>query len=102
MVAEATAAVLGRCWREGAGDPLSGCGGIYHLAAAGETSWHGFAQAIVEAGDTRVPVRAIATADFPRAARRPAYSVLDSTKAAQRFGVALPDWREQLALCLAE
>ena len=102
MVAEATAAVLGRCWREGASDPLSGCGGIYHLAAAGETSWHGFAQAIVEAGGMRIPVRAVATAEFPRPARRPAYSVLDSTKAARRFGVALPDWREQLALCLAE
>jgi len=104
MVAEATADILARCWRAGSANPLSGCGGLYHLAATGETSWHGFAQAIVAAAaeEPDVPVRAIATPEFPRPARRPAYSVLDSGKAARVFGVRLPDWRDQLALCLAE
>jgi dTDP-4-dehydrorhamnose reductase len=102
MVAEATAAVLGRCWRNGAGDPLSGCGGLYHMAAAGETSWHGFAQAIVAAGGKQIPVRAVTSAEFPRPAKRPAYSALDSGKLARVFEVTLPDWRDQLALCLAE
>ena len=101
-VAEATAAILGRCWKPGAADALSGLGGTYHVAAAGETSWHGFAQAIMAAAGRNVPVRAIATAEFPRPAKRPAYSVLDCGKAARVFGVALPDWRDQLAACLTE
>jgi dTDP-4-dehydrorhamnose reductase len=42
------------------------------------------------------------TADLPRPARRPAYSVLDNTRIAQHFGVRLPDWREQLSLLLAQ
>ena len=101
-VAEATAAILGRCWKPGAADALSGLGGTYHIAAAGETSWHGFAQAIMAAAGRDVPVRAITTAEFPRPANRPAYSVLDCGKAARVFGVALPDWRDQLAACLKE
>jgi len=101
-VAEATAAILGRCWKPGAADALSGLEGTYHVAAAGETSWHGFAQAIMAAAGRDVPVRAITTAEFPRPANRPAYSVLDCGKAARVFGVALPDWRDQLAACLKE
>ena len=105
MVADATAKILSRCWRTGSADPLSGQGGLYHLAASGETSWHGFAEAIIaetSSGQPRKSVRAITTSEFPRPAKRPAYSVLDSSKAARAFGVALPGWREQLRLCLNE
>lgn len=101
-VAEATATILGQCWKPGAADALSGCAGTYHVAAAGETSWHGFAQAIVAATSTKIPVRAITTPEFPRPAKRPAYSVLDCGRAARVFGIALPDWRDQLAACLRE
>jgi len=104
LLAEATAAILARCWRSAAPDPLSGSGGLYHVAAAGETSWHGFAEAIVAAqagAAARTPVRAIASAEMPRPAARPAYSVLDCGKAERTFGVRLPYWRDQLALCLA-
>lgn len=101
-VAEATAAILARCWKPNAADPLSGRGGIYHIVARGETSWHGFAQAIMQTTRNNIPVRAIATAEFPRPAKRPAYSVLDCTKAALSFGVTLPDWRAQLAACMKE
>lgn len=45
---------------------------------------------------------AIASADFPTAARRPAYSVLDSAKVHRRFGIAIPHWRDELARVLAE
>ncbi len=105
MVSDATAKILSCCWRAGATDPLSGRGGLYHLAAGGETSWHGFAEAIIagtRSGQPRKAVHAIPTSEFPRPAKRPAYSVLDSSKAARVFGVALPDWREQLRLCLDE
>ena len=80
--------------------------GIYHVAAAGQTSWHGFAVAILEG--TQDPVRRaktvvpIATVDYPTPAKRPAYSVLDSTKIARALAQEIPHWRSQLHDCLAE
>jgi dTDP-4-dehydrorhamnose reductase len=76
--------------------------GVYHLSAAGQTSWHGFAEAILAADPARDEqrcrrVQAVPTAEYPTPAPRPAYSVLSSDKAAARFGVRLPEWREQLA-----
>ena len=83
--------------------------GLYHLAAAGETTWHGFASYIVEraraTGWPPLAVRsidAIATADYPLPAPRPAYSKLDTSRVVERFGVHLPDWRIGVDLCLAE
>lgn len=80
--------------------------GIYHLAAAGQTSWHGFASAILDgtADEPRRAARAIAitTADYPTPTKRPAYSVLSLTKLQAASGIQPIDWREQLAGCLAE
>ena len=78
--------------------------GLFHLAAAGETSWHGFASAIV-AGRSGLRVKTvtpIATADYPTPAKRPANSRLDTGAFRARFGLALPDWRDCLPLCLEE
>lgn len=73
--------------------------GLYHLAAAGETSWHGFAQHIV-AKATNAPFRdainrihPITTPEYPTPAARPANSRLDTTKFRTAFGLHLPDWR---------
>ncbi|HKK01543.1 MAG TPA: sugar nucleotide-binding protein, partial [Desulfuromonadales bacterium] len=72
----------------------------------GETSWHGFAAAIVEwMRETGQQVRCrqvmgIPTADYPTPAGRPARSLLDCEKLRREFGIALPDWREQLDCCL--
>ena len=80
--------------------------GVYHLAAAGETTWHGFAEAIVaamrDAGEDVRTTRVvpITTEDYPTPATRPAYSVLDGTKLRETFGVTLPDWRDSLSCCL--
>jgi dTDP-4-dehydrorhamnose reductase len=72
--------------------------GLYHLASAGSTTWHGFAQAIL--GDAPRPrVVGIATADYPTPARRPAYGVLATRKFEATFGYAMPDWRDALAAC---
>lgn len=77
--------------------------GVWHLTAAGETTWHGFAEAIFTAAHARgliarVPrVVPIATADYPTPARRPAYSRLDTTRLCVDFPVDLPQWREGLA-----
>ena len=80
--------------------------GIYHLASSGQTSWHGFASAIVSGVADELPrlprVAAITTADYPTPARRPAYSVLSPIKLQQATGITQADWREQLSGCYAE
>lgn len=77
-----------------------------HMTAAGATSWHGFAEAILDRAGDRVPsrpaVRAIATEDFPTPARRPRNSRLCCDRLRERFGVTLPDWAAALGACLAE
>ena len=82
--------------------------GTFHCTHGGETSWHGFAEAIfaraVEAGLlTQAPtVKAITTADYPTPARRPAYSVLDGSRLRSVHGLALPDWRLGLDSVIGE
>ena len=73
--------------------------GLYHLSARGSTTWFGFAQAIL-AGWPNVQVTPIATADYPTPAARPRHSVLDASRFARVFGVALPDWEALLRECL--
>ncbi len=82
--------------------------GLYHLAAAGATSWHGYAEAIfAEARSAglieELPVvHRIDSADYPLPAPRPANSRLDCTRFRNDFGLDLPDWRIGLADCLAD
>jgi dTDP-4-dehydrorhamnose reductase len=84
-LAEATKELLGRP------------GGIWHVAADGDCTWADFAEAIFEETGAACRVRRISTAEFPRPARRPAYSVLRS----ERPGApSLPHWREGLRACL--
>ena len=76
--------------------------GVFHLTASGPTTtWAGFAMEIfrlsAERGGPSARVLPIASADYPTAARRPAWSSLDPTKLAERHGVTLPDWRLALA-----
>jgi dTDP-4-dehydrorhamnose reductase len=78
--------------------------GVYHLTAGGETTWHGFAQAIfagwAERG-RRVPtLAAISTAEYPTPARRPANSRLDCSRIEREFGIKLPHWMQSLEHCL--
>ena len=94
LIADTTARILAHPSR---------ASGTWHLTANGQASWHGFAEAIfagaVERGLLpRAPtVDAIATADYPTPAARPAYSVLDTTRLRRDFGIDLPDWRDGLA-----
>jgi dTDP-4-dehydrorhamnose reductase len=79
--------------------------GVYHAAGRGDTTWCGFAQEIFRcAGSLQAPtahVRAITTADYKTAARRPASSRLDCTKLERVFGIALPSWVEGTHDCVA-
>lgn len=80
--------------------------GLYHLAAAGHTTWHAFAEAIVQrmpAGERRCrQIDPIPTRDYPTPARRPAHSVLSCAKLDRAFGLRLPSWEETLELALDE
>jgi len=91
-IAEATALAVAR-WEDQSG--------IYHLANGGETSWHGFAQAIFEEDPKRSEqiVKSclpIPTSAYPTKATRPLNSRLDQTKLLTDFGIRLPDWRDAL------
>ena len=70
--------------------------GIYHLAAGGDCTWADFAEAIFTEAGVECRVRRISSAEFPRPARRPRYSVLRSERGAPE----LPHWRDGLRACL--
>ncbi len=101
LIAETTALVLAR-WL--ADSDLMARSGLYHLSAGGRTSWHGFTAEILShmrhEGGTLAQLEAIPSAAYPTPARRPANSVLSNAKLANTFGVALPDWKVGLNLCL--
>jgi len=74
--------------------------GVYHLASAGVTSWHGFAEAIINlmpAAEKKCSlVEAISTAEYPTPTKRPAYSVLNCDKLERTFNLRLPNWQDSL------
>ena len=84
--------------------------GTYHAVASGLTSWHGYAQHVIEwaraAGQPiKVAPEAIApvpTSAFPTPARRPTNSRMDTRKLREAFGVTLPDWRVGVDRMLTE
>lgn len=82
--------------------------GIHHWTDAGVASWYDFAVAIQDEASqlgllqTTCVVRPIATADFPTAARRPPFSVLDKTITWEGLGTVPPHWRRHLRLMLQE
>lgn len=88
----------------------TGFSGLYHLAAAGETSWQGYAQYIsqwlseqgveIKAGVTQIGP--VATADYPTDAARPLNSRLNTQLLESRFGIYLPSWQDGVARSLAE
>lgn len=79
-----------------------GASGVYHAACEGACSWHGFTAEILAAcGLSSVELSPCSTDEFPRPARRPAYSVLDSRKLAALRGRPMADWRVALANYLA-
>ncbi|MBI5781401.1 MAG: dTDP-4-dehydrorhamnose reductase [Rhodocyclales bacterium] len=81
--------------------------GLYHLAAAGETSWYDYAAFVfARAREAGWPLalealEPISSTDYPAAAPRPANSRLDTTRLATTFGLRLPPWQDEVARTVA-
>ncbi len=73
--------------------------GIYHFANQGETTWFEFAKKIQSTAGLTCDVHPIQTADFPTPAKRPAYSVLDTSKIEKDLEIEIPHWETALQAC---
>ena len=84
----------------------AGAKGALHFANAGKASWADFAEAIFAETTSRgrkpVTVTRIVTADYPTPARRPANSLLDTSKIENEFGIVPRPWRTALSECVVE
>jgi len=97
--AELLADVTAHAFRQLASAP--GKGGLYHVCAGGQTSWHGYARHVIDwaraAGRpvkvSSDQVRPIPTSAYPTPAARPLNSRLDTRRFQEAFGLALPEWR---------
>ena len=107
VVADATTAIVARIASRG---HFCECvpWGTYHLTTAGQTTWHGFASALLREAlrarlIARMPdVQAISSAGWQARARRPTYSVLDCSRIQDAFELRLPSWQEGLTAVISE
>ncbi|PLZ52995.1 dTDP-4-dehydrorhamnose reductase [Fischerella thermalis] len=104
MIAEVTAQILAQA-SGNVSSFLASKSGIYHLSASGQTSWYGFAESIFAHDPQRSQQKlkkltAITSSEYPTAATRPAYSLLNSQKLSHTFGITLPHWQKTLELVL--
>jgi dTDP-4-dehydrorhamnose reductase len=70
--------------------------GTWHVTNEGRTTWYDFARAILGVAGFATPVDPVPSAEYPTAARRPRFSVLDTSASVRRVG-ALPPWEDALA-----
>lgn len=101
LIVQASMAAIDR-WLGASPEKRHRLEGIHHLVASGQTSWHGFAEAIMQQASARgliakAPnVIPTTTAEFPTPAARPAFSVLDNADFIRTFGFELPNWEQGL------
>jgi dTDP-4-dehydrorhamnose reductase len=83
--------------------PVDQWSGLYHMTCAGQTSWHGFAEAIFERAEELALLRGakpqvlpIPSSQYPTPAKRPHNSSLSNHKLQHTFGIQLPDWQSAL------
>lgn len=75
--------------------------GVYHFTDEGVTSWYDFTKSIHRiSGITGCHVRPLHTSEYPTAARRPYYSVLDKSKIKTAYDIEIPHWEESLEKCI--
>ncbi len=73
---------------------------VYHFSNKGVSSWYDFAKAIFDLKAIDIKLNAIETSQYPTAAKRPFYSVLNKNKIENRFQLEIPNWRDSLRDCL--
>lgn len=83
-----------------------GTPGMYHFCNKESTTWHGFASAIFASAAARgrktpAVVKAIPTSAYPTPAKRPAWSVMDTSSTEKEWGVEIPTWQDALARCMS-
>lgn len=76
--------------------------GIYHYSNQGKISWFDFAAAIKEAIGSAVIVNPIPSSEFPTPAKRPSFSLLDTSKFRNTFNLTIPEWKQSLLKCLSK
>ncbi|HSU28192.1 MAG TPA: dTDP-4-dehydrorhamnose reductase [Chitinophagaceae bacterium] len=74
--------------------------GVYHFCNKGVISWYDFAVAIKEISGSSCKIESIPTSKFPTPAKRPVYSVLNTQKIEQVYGIKTKDWKESLKRCI--
>lgn len=74
---------------------------IFHYSNRGIITWYEFAKTILSLSNIQIPVIPITTAEYPTPAKRPGFSVLDTTKITNRFALTIPDWKSSLKTCIA-
>ncbi len=74
--------------------------GIYNFSNHGIITWYEFAVAIKELSASKCVVNPIPSAQYPTPAKRPAYSVLDTTRIRETFNVVIPQWKDSLQKCI--
>src|ERR1035437_633726 len=75
--------------------------GIFNYCNAGIVTWHEFAKAIKKFIKSKCSINPIPTSAYPLPAKRPQYSVLDTTKIKKTFGITIPNWKDSLHKCLS-
>lgn len=98
MIADATALIVAQSMREREAGGFDS--GLFNLTASDSTTWHGFAEAIIDAARAHQPanvvtkrIKSISTSEYPTPARRPLNSLLDNGALVSRFGIHQTDWR---------
>ncbi len=99
--APTSAAMLARATAKALTNHAPPPSGVYHMTAAGRTSWHGFASAILAEFGLHNPITAIPSNEYPLPAKRQANSVLDNSRLTADFGIRLPDWKVGLREAVA-
>ncbi|MBO7623744.1 MAG: sugar nucleotide-binding protein, partial [Bacteroidales bacterium] len=75
---------------------------LFHFSNEGVCSWYDFARRIIATVSDRCRVLPIETAEYPTAAQRPSYSVLNKRKIKQELQMEIPHWEDALQRCLAK
>lgn len=74
--------------------------GVFHYSNEGVASWYDFAVEIMDINDLACQVSPILTKEYPTAAARPHFSVMDKSKVKETFGITIPHWKQSLKKCI--